>query len=132
DLVVVILWRLWNTKNNLVFGNVIQNYGCLVRDSIDYLRGFREQINVFESYCLNVITKINSEKECLGIYGTIVEDIKDLFGDFVSCLFVSISRKSNSIAHQLGHYALTFENDCSWKCFFPSWLNQFVNTDIIA
>ena len=85
---------------------------------------------MFESDALSVINAINDST--FGTpYGHIIQDISHAQSSFVFYSFKHLNQAFNFAAHELAHFARRNSSVHLWKGFTPSFLEPFVQTDML-
>ena len=85
---------------------------------------------MFESDALSVINAINDS--AFGTpYGHIIQDISHAQSSFVFCSFKHLNRAFNFAAHKLAQFARRNSFVHLWKGVIPSFLEQFVQADML-
>jgi hypothetical protein len=88
-------------------------------------------IDVLESDCVVAVKVVQQECKNLSRFWHVYDGIKDMLGSSQSCNIQHISRKDNSVAHELANLAKKSNSSLLWLAPVPGFISDLCNSDIV-
>lgn len=127
DLAGTIVAAMCSSRPYIIDPTIAEALGAWKTAELSCTLGLR-QIEV-EGDALEVVTSLQREGICRGVYGQFVDEAKHLFNHSLSWCVKHVRREANVLAHKLAKFAVLREEEQIWQSDFPDFIKNIVNSE---